>query len=101
MKQRLILLLTMALIGTTQTVFAKTLEADVHGMTCAFCVDSLERKLSAMDSVSNVRISLKYKTVRLDTEGDSPSIEAIKQTILDAGFTPIKVRELANENSKK
>lgn len=70
---------------------ARTVEIDVHGMTCAFCVDSLERKFGEMKAVSEVKVSLTHKKVRLETEDAMPSIETIKRTILDAGFTPIKV----------
>ena len=78
-----------------QIVQARTVEIDVYGMTCAFCVDSLERKFGKMKSVHKVEVSLKQKKVRLETEKEKPSLETIKQTILDAGFTPIKLTELS------
>ena len=78
-----------------QIVQARTVEIDVHGMTCAFCVDSLERKFGKMKSVHKVEVSLKQKKVRLETEKEKPSLESIKQTILDAGFTPIKITEVS------
>lgn len=97
--------LTLTLLATSammaQTAFAKTLEVEVHGMTCAFCVDSLERKLTAMPSVAKVQVSLKANKVRLETDGDTPSIETIRQAILDAGFTPVKVTVINDENSKE
>ena len=79
--------------------FARTVEIEVFGMTCPFCVDSLERKFGKMDSVSKVQVSLKLKKVRLETADNAPSIEAIKKTILDAGFTPVKVTVL--DDAKK
>jgi len=74
---------------------ARTVEVEVHGMTCAFCVDSLERKFREMDSVEKVQVSLKTKIVRLETDENFPTIESIKKAVLDAGFTPtsITVRE--------
>ena len=77
-----------------QSLYARTIEIDVFGMTCPFCVDSLERKFGKMDSVSKVQVSLKLKKVRLETKDDSLSVEQIKKTILDAGFTPTKVTVL-------
>ena len=74
-----------------QMAVARTVEVDVYGMTCAFCVDSLERKFGKMESVSKVEVSLKLKKIRLETAETLPTIETIKQTILDAGFTPVKV----------
>ncbi len=80
-----------------QVANARTVEIDVHGMTCAFCVDSLERKFGKMESVSKVEISLKTKKVRLETNGTLPTIKMIKQTVLDAGFTPVKITVIGNE----
>ncbi len=82
-----------------QSAFARTIEIEVFGMTCPFCVDSLERKFAKMDSVSKVQVSLKLKKVRLETADNAPSIETIKKTILDAGFTPVKVTVL--DDAKK
>lgn len=100
MKQLLILTLFSTVL-LVQTVFARTVEVDVHGMTCAFCVDSLERKLGNMESVSKVQVSMKTKKVRLETDGDRPSIETIKQTILDAGFTPTNITVLSDQAYQK
>ena len=84
-----------------QIVSARTIEINVHGMTCPFCVDSLERKFGKMDSVSKVEVSLKLKKVRLETEADAPSIEVIKQTVIDAGFTPTKVTVISRDKAEK
>ncbi len=81
-------------LGMTQTLYARTLIVDVHGMTCAFCVDSLERKFKKMPAITKVEVSMKTKQVRLETEPKLPTIEMIKQMVLDAGFTPLKVEEL-------
>lgn len=80
-----------------QTAHARTVEIEVYGMTCAFCVDSLERKFNEMESVSKVDISLKLKKVRLETDENLPTLEAIKQQVLDAGFTPTKITVLPDE----
>ena len=74
-----------------QFAFARNVEVDVYGMTCAFCVYSLERKFGENESITKIDISLKHKKVRLETEGDLPTIETIRQMVLDAGFTPVKV----------
>ncbi|HID83205.1 MAG TPA: hypothetical protein EYH06_12010 [Chromatiales bacterium] len=89
-----ILPVLLLLLFASQNLLARTVEVDVHGMTCPFCVDSLERKFGKMESVSKVQVSLKNKKVRLETEANTPSLEAIKKTILDAGFTPVKITVL-------
>ena len=75
-----------------QLVEARTVDIEVFGMTCPFCVDSLERKFKGMDSVTKVDVSLKLKKVRLETAEDAPSLDKIKQSVLDAGFTPTKIQ---------
>ncbi len=96
MKQ-LYLLVLFSTLWAIQMVQARTVEIDVHGMTCAFCVDSLEVKFGEMESISKVDVSLKQKKIRLETDRNLPSIEIIKQTVLDSGFTPVKVTVLPNE----
>ncbi len=85
-----ILLLTTALLFSS-LCFARTVEVDVHGMTCAFCVDNLQKRFGKMESVVSVEVSLKNNKLKLVTRGDQPSVEYIKQSILDAGFTPVNV----------
>jgi copper chaperone CopZ len=76
---------------------ARTVEVEVYGMTCAFCVDNLTRKFDKMDSVNKVDISLKLKKIRLETNDNSPTIENINQSIIDAGFTPVKTTVLPDD----
>lgn len=100
MKQLLIISLFLVSM-LLQTESARTIEIEVFGLTCPFCVDSLERKFGKMDSVSKVEVSLKLKKVRLETKDDAPSLEAIKQTVIDAGFTPIKVTVISHDEMAK
>ena len=93
--KKILLIAISSILLFTQFSYARTVEVSVYGMTCAFCVDSLERKFSKMKSVSNVAVSLKLKQVRLETSANQPSIDTIKQTILDAGFTPTNVTIIA------
>jgi len=99
MKQ-LFLFVLFSCLWLFQIAQARTIEIDVHGMTCAFCVDSLERKFGKMESISRVEVSLKQKKVRLETDENLPSIETIKQTVLDSGFTPVKVTVQPNEKEQ-
>jgi copper chaperone CopZ len=73
---------------------AEQIEIDIHGMTCAFCVDSLQRNLGKLPDVETAEVSLKLKKVRIETRGETTDIERIKQTVLDSGFTPVKVTPL-------
>lgn len=92
------ILLTGILIAflTPATGGARTLEVDVHGLTCAFCVDSLERAFRKIETVRDIKVSLERKKIRLETEGELPDDATIRQTILDAGFTPVRITDLPN-----
>ncbi len=71
--------------------FARIVEIEVHGMTCAFCVDSLTRKFEKMSDVNEVKVSLKLKKILLQTSKDKPTLDALNKVVLDAGFTPVKI----------
>lgn len=77
-------------IALPTAVYSESLEIGVNGMTCAFCVDSLKRKLSKLPDVTKVEVSLKNKKVRIDTGNKEANIGAIEQAIIDSGFTPVK-----------
>ncbi len=81
-------------IGLLPPALARTLEIEVHGMTCAFCVDSLQRTFDKNKLFKKVDVSLEQKKLRLFTEGDLPTEESIRKMILDAGFTPTRVTVL-------
>jgi copper chaperone CopZ len=94
-------LLIIGLLGLflTPSSYARTIEVEVHGMTCSFCVDALQRKFNKVPHITQVEVSLKLKKLRLQTDDDtSPTIEEVKQTVLDSGFTPVKIEVKADEN---
>jgi len=70
---------------------AEKIKIDIHGMTCAFCVDSLERNLGKLSDIKSAEVSLKLKKIRIETHSETADINRIKQTILDSGFTPGKI----------
>ena len=95
MKKRYVIILLLALHAN---LFAgTTVEVDIHGMTCAFCVDAVQRNLNKLPDVDQVEVSLKNNRIRIQSNADSLDIERVKQTILDSGFTPTEVRALENE----
>ena len=93
------LLILLFLVLQLQSVWSRTVEIDVQGMTCAFCIDGLQRKFRQMQAVSKVQVSLKLKKVRLVTEENQPDLATLKQTVIDAGFTPTKISILSNEKN--
>lgn len=95
MKKQYVIILLLALHAN---LFAgTTVEVDIHGMTCAFCVDAVRRNLIKLPDVNQVEVSLKNNRIRIHSDADKLDIERVKQTILDSGFTPIEVRTLEDE----
>jgi len=70
-------------------------EIEVSGMVCAFCVAGLRSSLLKLPSVEGVEVSLTHSLARIELD---PAYEidvgAIKQAIVDAGYTPGDVREV-------
>jgi len=78
-------------------VNADTIEVDVQGLTCAFCVDSLQRKLKKLPNVEQVDVSLKNKKVRIVSSEEHIDFEQIRKIVIDSGFTPVNIRTIENE----
>ena len=71
-------------------------EIDVQGMTCSFCVEGLHKSLLKVPGVEGVEVSLKHSRARIEIDSEhEPDLEAIKQAIVDAGFTPGNVHEIS------
>ncbi len=80
------------LLVANANVFAGvTIELDVHGLTCGFCVDAVQRNLSKLPGVKTVQISLQSNKVRIESDEENLDLDQVKQTILDSGFTPVNV----------
>ena len=64
---------------------ADTIEVDVHGLTCAFCVDSLQRQLKKLPHIKQVDVSLKSKKVRIVASAEHMDIARIRPATLPKG----------------
>lgn len=90
-----VLLLLLFLSASAASDEVRVIEMDVQGMACAFCVEGLRNTLAALPGVDKVTVSLKNNLARLELDPqNAPDSEAIRQAILDAGFTPGDVREI-------
>ena len=84
--------LSAAVVGVDETV----LEIDINGMTCPFCVYSLERELGRLSEVKQVLISLRSSKARLTLkEGAHIDADTLREVVLEAGFTPGEVRDVS------
>ena len=83
---------TLLIILPTWAGQVQIVEIEVTGMTCPFCVYGTEKKLNLLPGVDRAEVSLKDKRARITMEpGKTADLNAIRQAITDAGFTPGKV----------
>lgn len=61
-------------------------ELKVEGITCMGCVSSLQRLLSTLPGVSEVRIDLASSMVKLNCEPEVLQTQAIQQALEDSGY---------------
>lgn len=94
-----ILILALALTLTTpvffQPVFAQinSVEMQVDGMTCPFCVYGIEKKLKALKEVKDASANLKTGTVDIAlNENEQIDIERLNKAVHESGFTPGKIK---------
>jgi copper chaperone CopZ len=84
--------LSASVFGADETV----LEIDINGMTCPFCVYSLERELGRLSEVKQVLISLRSSKARLTLKaGAHIDSDTLREVVLEAGFTPGNVRDVS------
>ncbi len=78
-------------------VHADTVEVDILGMSCSFCVEGLHDRLTQLPDVTRVDVSLKNKIVRIVSEEESLDMDRVRNAIIEAGFTPAEVRHIRND----
>jgi copper chaperone CopZ len=84
--------LTASAFGADETV----LEIDIDGMTCPFCVYSLEKELGKLSEVKQVLISLKSNKARLTLkEGAHIDSDTLREVVLRTGYTPGEIRDVS------
>ena len=87
-----LLCLSASVFGADETV----LEIDIKGMTCPFCVYSLEKELGQLSEVKQVLISLRSSKARLILkEGAHIDADTLREVVLETGFTPGEVRDVS------
>ncbi len=94
---RKVILILFTVFVAIQAQAGEVVEVDVHGMTCGFCVDAVQRNLSKLPDVEKAVVSLKHKKVKIHGKETRLDLERVRQAIVDSGFTPISVRRLNDE----
>ena len=73
--------------------FAVRVEADITGMTCGMCVESITKELNTTQKLENVKVLLAEKKAIFDVvEGKKISDTEIRGAIKKAGYEVTKIR---------
>ncbi|HSG77415.1 MAG TPA: heavy metal-associated domain-containing protein [Burkholderiales bacterium] len=64
----------------------ETVRLGIEGMTCAGCVNSVTRVLTALPGVAQADVSLTKARAKVTYDPAHTSVEAIKQAIERAGY---------------
>ncbi len=88
MKKLLLSLLFGIMVAQAAHAAGTHYEMRVDGLACPYCAFGIEKKLNAVDGVSNIKIDLNKGLVSVDMkEGGTITDEQMKKLFDDAGFT--------------
>ena len=59
----------------------------VEGMTCGHCVAAVEKAVMDLNGVSEVKVNLEQKEVKVVYDADLVTVDAIKNAIIEEGYT--------------
>lgn len=81
------ILLGFVALGAAFGARAETIEMTVHGLVCAFCVNSVEKALRKNPATQDVVISLERKLVVVQTRpGADIGDEELRKVLKDTGY---------------
>lgn len=62
---------------------------NVEGMSCSHCENAVKKAVGELNGVKGVDVSLNSKTVTVEYDADTVSLESIKEAIEDQGYDVI------------
>jgi len=86
--------------GTADGHTRETLQVKIGGMSCSFCVATLEKAVGRLPGVEEVHVSISHEEGLVRYQPDGTTADRIRQTIRDLGYTvrdPKKVRSFEEE----
>ncbi len=72
---------------TSRGVLMVSVQLTIHGMSCAGCAQSLQRRLQSTPGVQEVSVELATATARVVFDEGRTSTAAVKTVIESLGFT--------------
>ena len=87
------LLIAVALLASSLTAGASTIEMKVYGMVCGFCAQGIEKSLRKNPATADVVVNLENKLVVVSTrDGQDIADDELRKLITSAGYD---VKEIA------
>jgi len=77
-----------------------TVQVSVRGMSCASCVDKVERALRSVDGVLNASVNLASERATVEMTAATP-LAALRRAVRDAGYEPLEVEGDAAEDDER
>lgn len=77
----------------TEEKFTETKAIEIDGMTCANCVRIVEKTLSAIGGVSEVKVDLAQRIARVKFDRRKTNMPALHDALLQHGYRPTPVAE--------
>jgi len=59
---------------------------NVEGMSCAHCVATVKKAVSALKGINNVEVDLANNSVQVEYEAEKQNLDSIKRAIEEAGY---------------
>jgi Cu+-exporting ATPase len=84
--------------GTGYTVPRARVTLGVGGMSCASCVQTVERALRQTDGVLAASVNLATERATVEYIPGTVTVEALRRAVRQAGYTPLAVEDAARDH---
>jgi len=86
------LLAAAAAIALCGHAAAETLQAEVNGMVCAFCVQGIEKNVRALPETQDVYVNLQKRIVAVESKpGTRLAVEKFADAVRHAGYDVVRI----------
>ena len=90
---------TEALTRSVHSLPADSCVLDIGGMTCAACVNRIEKALSRVDGVASATVNLAAETASVDFDTTLVSLDMLRDAVTSAGYTATVRQRAINEST--
>jgi len=90
-----------AIVEVGYRVIHQTISLKITGMTCATCVQTIEKALNKKEGIYRANVNLALETATIEYNPAQISLEGIKKVIRDVGYDVIEPEEGVEDAEKK